>query len=721
LSYILISMSVKGKLRGVLAWFRYDLLPRRVNGHAAGRFLERIIKRLPRFIRLPLIRVILRIRKSRLIKLLGRFKHRVIASRLIRLLRRLNHQVKTRWRKLPSYLKLSTVPIILALIVFTGIRLYQSTWYGIDDKTQALLTTSIANKGQIQQTDTAFSFNLEDQREQGELGQYVLAASQLDSTGAAPYQATLNKEPKKGITFADSEDKFKITMTPQFDAQPGKQQDGRLVYPVSSTVSQIYTLKRNGLKEDIILSKAPRSGQATFSWKLDTGDVLEARLMDDGSVGIYSGDELLNGDITVGDDKTQALLDNARKNGPKTELKFVIPKPYIKDSNGQLRYAGVSYQLKDSILTLTASDLGDGERSPPSVVNTKDSQETDASTETTSEVQQASNGQPTKKEQPNPDLQPSSYLPRAYTQPVDFHQTDNDVQQLSEVRKQETSDHLSSDEQKQMNVDLRSSNPAHNTGGSQPLIYPISIDPSILVTTTADFRTGSDDGMIDYGTVNEIKRGALTQGVTTWGSTTSFSVERWGHTSVAYNGYLYVLGGEQAASDIDCKNGGSSYTCNDVQYAPINSNGTIGAWTATTFFTTPHSNHTSVAYNGYLYVIGGLNYPSMLNDVQYAPINSNGTIGTWNPTTSLAPARIGHTSVAYNGYLYVSGGCGSLDVGGNCTSHLNDVQYAPINSNGTIGAWTTTSSFTTARDRHTSVVYNGYLYVIGGVGEWLQI
>ena len=45
---------------------------------------------------------------------------------------------------------------------------------------------------------------------------------------------------------------------------------------------------------------------------------------------------------------------------------------------------------------------------------------------------------------------------------------------------------------------------------------------------------------------------------------------------------------------------------------------------------------------------------------------------------------------------------------------LNDVQYAPINANGSVGAWTATTSFNTARYGHTSVAYNGYLYVIGG-------
>ncbi len=145
---------------------------------------------------------------------------------------------------------------------------------------------------------------------------------------------------------------------------------------------------------------------------------------------------------------------------------------------------------------------------------------------------------------------------------------------------------------------------------------------------------------------------------------------------------------------------------NDVQYAPINANGTIGSWTATTSFTGARYNHASVVYNGYLYLMGG-NGGSNLNTVQYAPINANGTIGTWNATTSFTTGRMGLMGVAYNGYLYITGGY-------NGSGYFKDVQYAPINANGTIGAWIVSTGFTTGRYLHASAIYQGYLYVIGG-------
>ena len=237
--------------------------------------------------------------------------------------------------------------------------------------------------------------------------------------------------------------------------------------------------------------------------------------------------------------------------------------------------------------------------------------------------------------------------------------------------------------------------------GLSSLPSPVSIDPSIVVTTTADFLTGNNEGMISFD-VDAISRAVPSGGsIGNWTATTSFTPTCYSFASVAYNGYLYVIGGRNASSGY----------LNDVQFAPLNANGTIGSWTTTTSFNTGRYGHTSVAYNGYLYVIGGWG-TIVHDDVQFAPINANGTVGTWTITTSFSTPRWWHTSVAYNGYLYVIGGNDGF-------SYFNDVQFAPINANGTIGSWTTTTSFNTGRLGHTSVAYNGYLYVIAGTNHFI--
>ncbi|MFZ1483704.1 MAG: hypothetical protein WAS36_01695 [Candidatus Saccharimonadales bacterium] len=236
------------------------------------------------------------------------------------------------------------------------------------------------------------------------------------------------------------------------------------------------------------------------------------------------------------------------------------------------------------------------------------------------------------------------------------------------------------------------------TGLDKTLSYPLTVDPSVVITSTSDFATGNNEGNIDYP-ADEITGGGLTGGSASvgWSTTTAFGSARSHPSSVAYNGYLYIMGGYNG-----------SYL-NDVRYALLNSNGTInGSWNTTSSFTTGRENHTSVVYNGYMYIMGGYN-GGFLNDVQYAPINANGTLGTWATTTAFTNIRESHTSVVYNGYLYI--------IGGNFNgTYVNTVHYAPIDADGTVGSWTATSTFTTARRNHASVVYNGYVYLMGGFG-----
>lgn len=65
-----------------------------------------------------------------------------------------------------------------------------------------------------------------------------------------------------------------------------------------------------------------------------------------------------------------------------------------------------------------------------------------------------------------------------------------------------------------------------------------------------------------------------------------------------------------------------------------------------------------------------------MTNVYYAPINSNGSLGSWTATTSLPNATDAATSIVYNGYVYELGGCAGS---GTCSSTAT-VYYAGLNS-----------------------------------------
>lgn len=190
---------------------------------------------------------------------------------------------------------------------------------------------------------------------------------------------------------------------------------------------------------------------------------------------------------------------------------------------------------------------------------------------------------------------------------------------------------------------------------------------------------------------------ALSTGdVQPWQTTTDLPKATITAANATYNGYEYILGGQ-----------GNS---NAVYYAKLNSNGTVGTW-QTSVNSLPGSAQwraTAVAYNGYLYNIAGFD-GGALNTVYYAKLNADGSVGTWNSGTVLPNSLESLTSVVHDGYVYVMGG----NQGGSV--NVNTVYYAKLNSNGSLGSWTTsTSTLPVATRRLTSAISGDYVYVLGG-------
>lgn len=201
----------------------------------------------------------------------------------------------------------------------------------------------------------------------------------------------------------------------------------------------------------------------------------------------------------------------------------------------------------------------------------------------------------------------------------------------------------------------------------------------------------------------------LTNGyIGAWNSTTPFPQNIYGHTALSYNGYLYVIAGGPEPDT-------------SIFFAKINSDGSLGTWQRNffTFTGDPRRYSSVVVYNGNFYITGGqsLWYNSALGDVQYAPArpspNFIGPLEQWKTTTPLPIKRYFHASLVANNYLYVLGGanCNYNDFSG---SLLSDVLYARINSDGTVSTWNSTTSLPYGLTSHASVVSNGYIYIIGG-------
>jgi hypothetical protein len=168
----------------------------------------------------------------------------------------------------------------------------------------------------------------------------------------------------------------------------------------------------------------------------------------------------------------------------------------------------------------------------------------------------------------------------------------------------------------------------------------------------------------------------------------------------AYNGYLYVAGGLTMTADID-----------SVYYAPINSDGSTGAWvTSSNSMPQARANTTSVVHNGYWYLIGGQQANNALDDVLYAPLNADGSVGAWTISSNPLPTSLTYTSaVLYNGYIFTFGGFNTS------FTPQDDVYSAPLNIDGSVGSWTASSnSLPVALGGTLASIYNGIVYILGG-------
>lgn len=388
----------------------------------------------------------------------------------------------------------------------------------------------------------------------------------------------------KGVTYYDTNTDLSFSLVPNFNVSEGRQSDGRIVYPAENGAKLIYTAKANGMKEDIVLDR-PIGDEPTFAYKLNLPNTLEAKIQSDGSLGVFSPDPILFGDISFGGDSDKEKILSARQTATKDHLLFVLPAPVVVEADGHKSTSHARFILAGDTLTV-------------------------------------------------------------------------------------------------------------QTNGMQDLKYPLSVDPSVVVTSSGDFGLASGD-LIDYAT-DQISRGNMTGGTLgSWSTTSSYSSA--GTTGVgvaAQNGYLYAAGGDSGGT-VD----------SDVEYVAINGDGTVGTWTTTSSLGTARASHGfTTTDTGYAYAVGGcVSGGSATTSVEYAQINSNGTLGSWSATSSLSSAACGGVAVAYGGYLYYLGG-----------SNSTTVQYALLNANGTLGSWNTTTSFTNSRQNGGAFAYNNRMYILGG-------
>jgi hypothetical protein len=193
--------------------------------------------------------------------------------------------------------------------------------------------------------------------------------------------------------------------------------------------------------------------------------------------------------------------------------------------------------------------------------------------------------------------------------------------------------------------------------------------------------------------------------------------QRWGLSVSISNSFAYVIGG--------CTVGASPSNCTSrtdvIQTFQIynNDSGAPAGYStsANTYITSPNRiGASSTISNGYIYVAGGCtsatDCTTAINTVSYAPIDTNGAIGTWANTTATLPAvrAWGKLETAGRSLYYIGGQSSTA------TDRRTEIYYATP-SGGNITSWSTASNaLPSARTKFGSAVWNNRLYIVGGEG-----
>ncbi len=602
--------------------------------------------------------------------LFNRLRHKLRATRLYR---RFEKYLPSK-RKRPATARAGwgLVALVMLFTIFTGILQMRGPNYTLSWQASSLLRPA--------QPMLADSLEFNRQGNVYEYGKSYRPGIGVSAQTISPkFSASFNLDPAEGTVVTDPVNQVSVTLKPEFGLAEPKKDQNRLVYPLRGRDAQkVYTLQSIGFKEDIILNSYQKD-KMEFKYQLEMSNGTEPRLEPDGSLSIYGVDQMLLGGISVGSDKDQQLLDKARQNGQKTNLLFRFPAPFVKEFGQSQSQAKAWFTIEGDVLTLHASGLKSASY-PLSVDPT-------VYVETATKLMRGNN-------ETN----------------VDFD-VDNEL-----IQKGSTTgarfDSLDA------GMSLPDERWGHGTTVAGGNIYVVGGNDGTNNQTTvywAKFDTNNND--IDSPNPGD---GACANWCTN--SDYDLPAARRGLSLVAYNGYLYAIGG----TDSSCS--GALNACSTVYVAKLGANGEPSLWHPSdtneanwvywysdTALSTERRYAAAVAFNNRMYLLGGqTNADSTgVTTVETADIKPTGTLTTWTTSgmTALPSERFGHTAHVYNSYLYLVGG----NEGGTLK---NTVDYIKIQSDGTlVSAWTPTNDFSTARmswGGGFSAIWGAYLYVIGG-------
>jgi len=569
------------------------------------------------------------------------------------------HKTKT-----PIYLRAYAFASIVLLILSIGVATIQpfldAKPYHLSKAARALLPKQSQKFADVLKFDAkqeSFEYNA------GYTG-VTNPESTMSNTGNPRINASFAADPAKGMSVTDPLSQTEFTLKPKFRLLEGKQDKNQVLYRLAGQPGYlVYTAQAAGVKEDIVLDRYTKD-TLEYEYELGLENGLEARLEKNGSIGVYGSELPINGQVATGSDADAELLEKVRGNAPKNKLLFSIPAPTVLEKDKTKSDVKVSYLLEGNKLLVKAEGLKQANY-PLSI-------DPSIYVETAAEFMRGNN-----------------------ESNVDFDVSNELIQKgvLTGARLPSYTGTMS----------LPAARWNHGTVVAGGYVY-------VIGGNSGSTRVGNVYwAKLDTSNYTLVAPNPGAGACTNWCTNNAYDLPagavRDSMSVSTYNGYLYLMGGKDS--------GGTRSTT--TYYAKIGANGEPLPWSTTTALSTERSFASAIPYNNKMYLLGGQTNGSTggVATVEVANINPNGSLGTWVAAgiTALTSGRWAHAALQYNGYLYVVGGV-------NGTTTQTTVQYIKVLPDGTLGSsWVTTTALPTARATFggsMATISGGYMYINGG-------
>lgn len=197
----------------------------------------------------------------------------------------------------------------------------------------------------------------------------------------------------------------------------------------------------------------------------------------------------------------------------------------------------------------------------------------------------------------------------------------------------------------------------------------------------------------------------------TWTSQTALPFKMYEGQAIVTKNRVYLMCGNNDNMGQASTNGSP---VDNIFSAPINADGTIGTWTKAGTFPAKIEHPATVCYGKYIYFIGGADVQlSIPTDSTYrCEVLSDGTLGNWKQMTNTPVGTRFSQALVAGKYVYLIGGRVNVT-----NSATNAVQRATIDDDGEIGPWANHEySLPSVITNHQLFTTKNRVYILAGLG-----